>query len=149
MCLFSIHASDIKRILNHIYHIENEDVVGAVPTGNVPTTSEWSTILLPTKVQLIWEVWWYIPFSFGHQHDFRSSCKFPWWQHDIQCFPCYWHFVRGICLNSICLILCTFIAKKYVMSILMYSLFALINIQQFLAICCNFLHIDVTQIILG
>ena len=27
-------------------------------TGNVPTTSEWSTILLPAKVWLILEVWW-------------------------------------------------------------------------------------------
>ena len=39
--------------------VENEDVVGAVPTGDAPTTSEWSTILLPTKVQLILEVWQY------------------------------------------------------------------------------------------
>ena len=37
--------------------VKNEDVVGAVPKGNAPTTSEWSTILLPTKVQLILEVW--------------------------------------------------------------------------------------------
>ena len=27
---------------------ENEDVVGAAPTGDAPTTSEWSTIILPT-----------------------------------------------------------------------------------------------------
>ena len=39
--------------------VENEDVVGAAPTGDAPTTSEWSTILLP-KVQLILEVWQYI-----------------------------------------------------------------------------------------
>ena len=38
---------------------ENEDV-GAAPTGNALTTSEWSTILLPTKVQLILEVLQYI-----------------------------------------------------------------------------------------
>ena len=38
--------------------VENDDVVGARPTGNTPTTSEWSTILLP-KVRLILEVWWY------------------------------------------------------------------------------------------
>ena len=37
-------------------YVENEDVVGAVPTGAAPTTSEWSTVLLPTKVQLILEV---------------------------------------------------------------------------------------------
>ena len=41
--------------------VANEDVVGAAPTGGAPTTSEWSTILLPTKVWLILEVlryWW-------------------------------------------------------------------------------------------
>ena len=35
---------------------ENEDVVGAAPTGDAPTTSELSTIFLPTKVRLILEV---------------------------------------------------------------------------------------------
>ena len=33
--------------------ILNEDVVGAALTGDAPTRSEWSTILLPTKVSLI------------------------------------------------------------------------------------------------
>ena len=37
----------------------SEDVVGAAPTGDAPTTSELSTILLPTKVRLILEVLWY------------------------------------------------------------------------------------------
>ena len=36
--------------------VDNEDVVGAAPAGAAPTTSEWSTILLPTKVQLILEI---------------------------------------------------------------------------------------------
>ena len=35
---------------------ENEDVVGAGPTGEAPTTSELSTILLATEVRLISEV---------------------------------------------------------------------------------------------
>ena len=35
--------------------VENEDVVGAAPTGDAPTTYEWSTIWLPTKVRLILE----------------------------------------------------------------------------------------------
>ena len=35
-------------------------VNGAAPTGDAPTTAEWSTILLPTKVPLILEVWRYI-----------------------------------------------------------------------------------------
>ena len=38
---------------------QDEDVVGAATTGDAPTTSEWSTILLPTKVWLILEVWRY------------------------------------------------------------------------------------------
>ena len=38
----------------------NEDVAGAAPTGDAPTTSEWSTILLPTKVRLILEVLQYV-----------------------------------------------------------------------------------------
>ena len=36
--------------------VENEDVVGAAPTGDAPTTSELSIILLPTNVRLIVEV---------------------------------------------------------------------------------------------
>ena len=34
--------------------VENEDVVGAAPTGDAPTTSEWSTIQLPTKLLKTW-----------------------------------------------------------------------------------------------
>ena len=37
--------------------VKNEDVVGVAPTGDAPTTSEWSASLLPTKVRLILEVW--------------------------------------------------------------------------------------------
>ena len=36
--------------------VKNEDIVGAAPTGDAPTTSGWSTILLSTKVRLILEV---------------------------------------------------------------------------------------------
>ena len=32
---------------------EDVHVVGAAPTGNAPATSEWSTILLPTKMPLM------------------------------------------------------------------------------------------------
>ena len=42
------------------FQVENEDVVGAAPTGDAPITSEWSTILLHTKVRLILEVLQYI-----------------------------------------------------------------------------------------
>ena len=37
-------------------YVENEDVVGAAPTGDAPTTSGWSTNLLPTKVRLIFRM---------------------------------------------------------------------------------------------
>ena len=40
--------------------VKNEDVVGAAPSGDAPATSEWSTILLETKVRLILEVLRYI-----------------------------------------------------------------------------------------
>ena len=36
--------------------VENEDVVGAAPTSDSSTTSEWSTMLLPIKVCIILEV---------------------------------------------------------------------------------------------
>ena len=39
--------------------LKNEDVVEAAMAGAAPTTSEWSTILLPTNVHLISEVWGY------------------------------------------------------------------------------------------
>ena len=42
------------------YLVENEDLVGAAPTGDAPTTSEWSLILLSTKMRLILEVWRYV-----------------------------------------------------------------------------------------
>ena len=51
-CLAVVFAQSIEAIVN-------EDVVGATPTGNAPTTSEWSTILLPTTVRLILEIWPY------------------------------------------------------------------------------------------
>ena len=40
--------------------VKYEDVVGAAPTGDAPTTSEWSTVLLHTKVRLILEVLRYV-----------------------------------------------------------------------------------------
>ena len=43
---------DVKSKMKSI-GVDHSDVVGAAPT-----TSEWSTILLPTKVQLILEVLW-------------------------------------------------------------------------------------------
>ena len=42
------------------YSVENEDVVGAVPAGVASTTSEWSTISLPSRMRLTLEVLQYI-----------------------------------------------------------------------------------------
>ena len=50
--------------------VENEDVVGAAPTGDVPTTSEWLTIPLPTKVHLILEVLQYIYLGIQFSNDY-------------------------------------------------------------------------------
>ena len=54
--------------------LENGDVVGAVLTGDAPTTSEWSTSLLPTKVQLILEIWQYSPMPWYCMHIAKQ-----WW----------------------------------------------------------------------
>ena len=43
--------------------VDNEDVIGAAPTGDALSTSEWSTILLPTKVRLILKIWGSISIS--------------------------------------------------------------------------------------
>ena len=45
--------------LNLTAFLGNKAVVGAAPTGDHPTTTEWSTSLLPTKVWLILGVWQY------------------------------------------------------------------------------------------
>ena len=55
-CFAAVFAKSLKARC----WVENEDVVGAAPTGDAPTTSEWSTIWLPTKVRLILEVLRYI-----------------------------------------------------------------------------------------
>ena len=44
--------NQLKPVLNELLS-PDEDVVGATPTGDAPTTSELSPILLPTKVRLI------------------------------------------------------------------------------------------------
>ena len=44
--------------------VENEDVVWAAPTGDAPTTSEWSRILFVNKVRLILEVLrYFVPYD--------------------------------------------------------------------------------------
>ena len=56
-CFLSHHAVAFTQSIVARCWVDNEDVVGAASTGDAPTVSEWSTILLPTKVQLILEVW--------------------------------------------------------------------------------------------
>ena len=58
-CFSSRLAVVFKLYIEARWSVENEDVVGAALAGDVPTTSEWATILMPTKVQLILEVWRY------------------------------------------------------------------------------------------
>ena len=45
--------------------VGNEDVIGATPTGDARTTFQWSRILLPTKMRVMLEIWWY----FSHVMD--------------------------------------------------------------------------------
>ena len=47
-----------------------EYVIGAAPTGDAPTACEWSTILLPTKLCLKWEVSHYINLKMGYKHSY-------------------------------------------------------------------------------
>ena len=63
--------------------VENEDVDGAALTGDAPTTSEWSTILLPSMVRLILETWRYSflpldsPLLVKHIETKTNGCQFP------------------------------------------------------------------------
>ena len=59
-CLSSRLAVVFVQYIEARCSVKNEDVVGAVPTGDASTTSEWSTISLPTEVCLILEVLRYI-----------------------------------------------------------------------------------------
>ena len=71
ICLTMTHVlQDILAVL---------DVVGETPTGDAPTTSEWSTILMPTKVCLISEVWgWY------WQWEIPACAKWKLWKKIIK-----------------------------------------------------------------
>ena len=67
-CLSSRLAVVFAQSIEARCWVENEDVVGAAPTGDAPTTSEWSTILLPTKVCLMLDVWRQAYFSRSSGH---------------------------------------------------------------------------------
>ena len=49
-CFLTHLADTFVQSIEARYQVKNEDVVGAAPTDDAPTTSEWSTSLLPTKV---------------------------------------------------------------------------------------------------
>ena len=55
-CFLSHFAVVCAQSIEAKSSVKNEDVVGAAPTGDAPTTSEWSTISLPTKERLILQV---------------------------------------------------------------------------------------------
>ena len=55
-CFSSRLALVFAQYIEAMCYVENEDVVGAAPTGDAPTTSEWSTSLLLTKMRFILEV---------------------------------------------------------------------------------------------
>ena len=64
-----ILISPVPQSIETRCNVENEDVVGAAPTGDAPTTSEWSTILLHIAVYLSLEVWRYVSFALSHPAD--------------------------------------------------------------------------------
>ena len=51
--MFSRPAVVFAQYIEAKCYVENEDVVGAAPTGDAPNASEWSTIKLPTNVSYI------------------------------------------------------------------------------------------------
>ena len=56
-CFSSCLAVVFAQSTEAMYQAKNEDEIGAAPKGDAPTTSGWWTILLPTKVHLILEIW--------------------------------------------------------------------------------------------
>ena len=78
---------------------KNEDVAGSTPTGDTPTTYEWSSILLPTNVRCVLEVWRYILNSsdccLSHLF-FRGWLWLEW----VCVCVCVWWAVREITKSS-------------------------------------------------
>ena len=68
--------------------VENEDVFGAAPTGDAPTTSELSIILLPTKVRLMLEVLRYMV-SFADRNAFMIDNVYKGVVHVMTPLHCY------------------------------------------------------------
>ena len=70
-CLAAVFAESLEGRCS----VENEDVVGAAPTDDAPTTSEWSTILLPTNVRLILDG---LRLFLESKVQLRTKCLLPW-----------------------------------------------------------------------
>ena len=84
-CLVVVFAQSIEARCS----VTNEDVVGAVRTGDAPTTSEWSTISLLTNVWLISEVSWQLNTetkmsSFWRNFNHWLHWKLSFWQLPVQ-----------------------------------------------------------------
>ena len=54
------HTKYLNLKFSHLVLQLSLSVVGAVQTGDAPTTSEWSAVILLSKVRLILEVWMYL-----------------------------------------------------------------------------------------
>ena len=52
ICFSSRLAVVFTQFIEASCSVDDDNIVRTSPTGNAPTTSEWSTILLPTKVRL-------------------------------------------------------------------------------------------------
>ena len=85
-CFSSRHAIAFVQSIEARCSVDNEDVVGAAPTGAAPTASEWSTILLP-KIHLILEVWWFMSLNPLKNRIIKST--------DIGEWMCHCFFFRG------------------------------------------------------
>ena len=56
-CFLSHLAVTFVQSIEARYQVKNENVVKTAPTDDAPSTSEWSTSLLPTNVPLILDIW--------------------------------------------------------------------------------------------
>ena len=93
-------------------YVENEDAVGAAPTGDASTTSELATILLPALVRLILEVYGELKLSII-EHPFNilkivsntgiGDVTFAQWEDPVKNYIKKHHllFVFGINLRSL------------------------------------------------
>ena len=59
-CFLSRLAVVFAQSIEDRCYVDNEYGVGTAPTGDAPASSEWSTMLLPTKVRLILGALWYL-----------------------------------------------------------------------------------------